>query len=96
MEIVLIFMLMWCAALLWCSLKETARSAQFVLTVVCLSGGILFFSWYLFTEILFRTDSHLLHQWEDHYKILCYLIIFLTIVYAVRVVGGRIDKRGKK
>ena len=44
MEIVLILMLMWCGVLLWCILKETGRSLQFVLTVMCLSGGTLFFS----------------------------------------------------
>ena len=53
MEILLIFMLIWCAVLLWCVLKETGRNLQFVLTVVCLSGGILFFSWYFVSEKLY-------------------------------------------
>ena len=95
MEILLIFMLLWCAALLWCVLKETGRNLQFVLTVVCLSGGILFFSWYLFSEILFRIHSHLLHRWQPHYEILAYITIFLTVVYCARVIGTRIDTRRK-
>lgn len=97
MEIVLILMLMWCGALLWCILQETGRSLQFVLTVMCLSGGILFFSWYFVLEKLYPTFHYSRSRtWGEHYEILCYLVIFLTIVYAVRVIGGRIDKRGRQ
>lgn len=95
---VLIPMLMWCCVLLWCLLKETGRNLQFVLTVVCLSGGILFFSWYFFFRKLYLKilNSGGSTLWGELYEILFYLLIFLTIVYAVRVVGERIDKGGKK
>ncbi|MDE0466903.1 MAG: hypothetical protein OYL97_07585 [Candidatus Poribacteria bacterium] len=98
MEISLVVMMIWCAALLWCSLKETARHLQFVFTVVCLSGGILYFVWYDFAGefFSFRFWRFKWHSYGEHFRILSSLIIFLTIVYGARVFGTRIDKSGKK
>ena len=57
MEITLVVMMIWCVALLWCSLKETKRHLQFVFTVVCLSGGILFLRGMLLLTNSFPLDS---------------------------------------
>ena len=57
MEISLVVMMIWCTALIWCCLKETKQHLQFVFTVMCLSGGILFFAWYAFTDEFFSLDS---------------------------------------
>ena len=95
MEIVLIFMMLWCAVLLWCIFQETARNVQFVLTVICLSGGILFFSWYLIAGEFFAASYHRWHQLEEIYPILFSIIVFLLILYIARVIGTRIDNAGK-
>ena len=91
MEIVLIFIMLWCAALLWCILKETERPLQYVFTVICLSGGILFFTWALITGEYFDVKL----SWR-YFEILFCLIIFLTVLYTARVLGARIDKGRKK
>ena len=95
MAILLIFMMLWCAALLWCILKETERPLQYVFTVVCLSGGILFFPWFLTANEFFSYG----YSWRKHerdFVILFCLIIFLTLMYSARVLGARIDKGRKK
>ncbi|MDE0325453.1 MAG: hypothetical protein OXN27_16190 [Candidatus Poribacteria bacterium] len=98
MEISLAVMMIWCAALLWCSFKETERHLRFVFTVVCLSGGILFFAWHAFTDEFFslRFWRFRWRRYEEYFRILSSLIIFLTIVYGARVLGTRIDKSGRK
>ena len=98
MKIILVVMMIWCVALLWCILRKTERPLQFVFTVACLSGGILFFAWYAFADefFSFRFWRFRWRRYEEHFRILSYLITFLTIVYGARVLGARIDKKGKK
>lgn len=98
MEISLVVMMIWCAVLLWCSLRETERHLQFVFTVVCLSGGILFFVWYDFANEFFSFEfwKFRWRKYGEYFRILSCLIIFLTIVYGARVLGTRIDESGKK
>ena len=104
MELLLIFMMIWCAVLLWCIIKETQREAQFLITVFFLSGGVLFFTWFLLpSDILFisrdqfiRVRSQHVYKWHMHFKTLFCLIIFLTILYIARVIGGRIDKGNRE
>lgn len=98
MEKALVVMIIWCAALLWCSLKETERHLRFVFTTVCLSSGILFFGWYDFANefFSFRFWRFKWRKYDEHLFLLSCLVIFLTIVYGARVLGTRIDKSGKK
>ena len=98
MKITLVVMMIWCTVLLWCSFKETERHLRFVFTVVCLSGGIIFFAWYALADEFFslRFWRFRWHRYEEHLRILSCLIIFLTIVYGARVFGTRIDKSEKK
>lgn len=95
MKILLILMIIWCAALLWGSLKETKRSLPFVFTVVCVSGGIIFFAWQTLADefFSFRFWKFKWHSYEEHFRTLSGIIIFLTIVYGARVLGARIDKK---
>ena len=98
MEIILVVMMIWCAALLWCSFKETEQHLRFVFTVVCLSGGIIFFAWYALAAEFF-SPSFWRFRWrkyEEHFRILSCFIIFLTLVYGARVFGTRIEKRKRK
>ena len=98
MKILLILMIIWCAVLLWCSLRETKRSLSFVLTVMCVSGGILFLAWQALADefFSFRFWKFKWRSYQEHFRTLSGIIIFLTIVYGARVLGSRIDKGEKK
>ena len=95
MKILLTLMIIWCAALLWCSLRETKRSLSFAFTVVCISGGIIFFAWQAFADefFSFRFWKFKWRSYEEHFRTLSGIIIFLTIVYGARFLGTRIDKK---
>ena len=95
MKFFLILMIIWCAALLWCSLKETKRGLQFVFTVVCVSGGIIFLAGQALADefFSFRFWKFQWRSYEEHFRTLSGIIIFLTIVYGARVLGTRIDKK---
>ena len=95
MKILLILMIIWCAVLLWCSLRETKRSLSFVLTVICVSGGIIFLAWQALADefFSFRFWKFKWRSYEEHFRTLSGIIIFLTVVYGARVLGARIDKK---
>lgn len=95
MQLLLILMIIWCAALIWCSFKETRRFLPFVFTVVCVSGGIIFLAWQALADefFSFRFWKFKWRSYEEHFRTLSGLIIFLTIVYGARVLGTRIDKK---
>ena len=95
MKILLILMIIWCAVLLWCSLRETKRSLSFVLTVICVSGGIIFLAWQALADefFSFRFWKFKWRSYQEHFRTLSGIIIFLTIVYGARVLGSRIDKK---
>lgn len=97
MKILLILMIIWCAVLLWCSLRETKRSLSFVLTVICVSGGIIFLAWQALADefFSFRFWKFKWRSYQEHFRTLSGIIIFLTIVYGARVLGSRIDKGEK-
>ena len=98
MKILLILMIIWCVALLWCSLRETKRSLPFIFTVMCISGGIIFFAWQALADefFSFRFWKFKWRSYEEHFRTLSGIIIFLTIVYIARVLGARLDKGEKK
>ena len=64
---------------------------------MCISGGIIFLAWQALADefFSFRFWKFRWRSYEEHFRTLSGIIIFLTIVYGARFLGTRIDKGEK-